>query len=238
MFVAVYENRIEATLLELIRSAAGLSKSELIYKHVSGRLSYRVGVEAAYAVCDFNCSLHKCYVKLSALKCWTGCPVIIFRRLQIISPMVLKNTFVMSFLGKKKPGSDLNWITTFLSSPSCACSPTWVIHPSRPFFKVAKIQAITSDESSSQHSLLDLSAKVGWSQPWLSRTFKKYTGMGLEEYMIRLKLCSALWRIMDSTDAINEIAYDLGYNDALYFSKMFKRRFGSSPSSVRKVIIW
>ena len=41
----------------------------------------------------------------------------------------------------------------------------------------------------------------------------------------------------ETTDSIQEIALNVGYNDALAFSKMFRHIVGVSPSQYRKSIL-
>ena len=38
----------------------------------------------------------------------------------------------------------------------------------------------------------------------------------------------------NSHDSIQEIAAQVGYDDAYHFSKLFKKKYGCSPSKIRK----
>ena len=64
----------------------------------------------------------------------------------------------------------------------------------------------------------------------LSRTFKKETGFGFNEYLTLIRLRHAEGRLKERDGAsISEIAYDSGFNDSNYFSDKFKRVYGVSP---------
>jgi AraC family transcriptional regulator, exoenzyme S synthesis regulatory protein ExsA len=49
----------------------------------------------------------------------------------------------------------------------------------------------------------------------------------------RLEKAKELLRVSDR--AVNDIAYELGFNDPAYFSRIFKKRFGVPPSSLHQV---
>lgn len=69
----------------------------------------------------------------------------------------------------------------------------------------------------------------------LNRLCKKATGMAFKPFVIERKLARAdqyLHQFPDKT--ITEIAGELGYDDPLYFSRLYKRRRGISPRRMRK----
>lgn len=59
--------------------------------------------------------------------------------------------------------------------------------------------------------------------------------MNPQDYITAKRLFHAK-SILDSGDfdSIREIALSVGYSDPLYFSKVFKKRYGVSPSVVNK----
>ena len=68
----------------------------------------------------------------------------------------------------------------------------------------------------------------------LSRTFKKCTGLGFNEYITLLRLRRAEEMIKTEPDmTISEIAYECGFNDGNYFSYKFKKMYGVSPIKLR-----
>ena len=67
----------------------------------------------------------------------------------------------------------------------------------------------------------------------LERRFKKATANSVVEYMQRVKVEAAKMRFETSTDNVNEVMYDVGYNDPKAFRSTFKRFTGLSPVQYR-----
>ena len=79
-------------------------------------------------------------------------------------------------------------------------------------------------------SLSEISSECSVSAPYASRIFKKYMNMTVTEYINNEKLYYACELILNTSMNISEIADYLGYSDVFYFSKLFKKKFGISPS--------
>ena len=84
-------------------------------------------------------------------------------------------------------------------------------------------------------SLADISDACNVSKVHLSRKFKERTGIGLNEYIVlcRLKKARELLLTGDKM-SICEIAFGCGFNDSNYFSWLFKKTYGVTPSQYRK----
>lgn len=82
-------------------------------------------------------------------------------------------------------------------------------------------------------SLSDVSLQCSVSAPYAARVFKKHLNMTAAEYINSEKLYYACELIKNTSMNISEIADYLGYCDVFYFSKIFKRKFGKSPSKFR-----
>lgn len=82
-------------------------------------------------------------------------------------------------------------------------------------------------------SLSDLAEHFYLSKEHLSRLFKKETGQNLFSYIMDLKLTEAK-RLLKTTDmTLDDIAYQLGFSNGNYFSKVFKKNCQLSPSEYR-----
>lgn len=74
---------------------------------------------------------------------------------------------------------------------------------------------------------------VGYSQSHFSTVFKKKTGMSPLGYFNRLKVEHAC-KLLKTTDLkVNMICYKVGIEDPLYFSRLFSKVMGMSPSEFR-----
>ena len=67
----------------------------------------------------------------------------------------------------------------------------------------------------------------------LKKTFSRYAGVGVMEYIRARKINHAIPRLR-AGGSVKEIAADLGFTDAGYFSTVFRRITGHSPTYYRK----
>lgn len=76
-------------------------------------------------------------------------------------------------------------------------------------------------------------SKVGVSNSYFSSVFKKEVGQSFITYLTDYRMEQALHLILETSEKSYEIAEHVGYVDANYFSYVFKRKFGMSPSKYR-----
>ena len=82
----------------------------------------------------------------------------------------------------------------------------------------------------------DFTREAGVSRSHFCRIFKQQTGQTPTQYLQNVRM-NAAKELLVSTDLfIGEIADQVGYQDPLYFSKLFCRSEGTSPSEYRKRI--
>ena len=72
---------------------------------------------------------------------------------------------------------------------------------------------------------------IGYS--YFRKMFKIYTGIAPAQYQLDLKIRRAREMLLISDKSIKEIAYELGFNSIHYFSRIFKKKTGVSPSYIR-----
>ncbi|MGL6218732.1 MAG: helix-turn-helix domain-containing protein [Lacrimispora sphenoides] len=76
--------------------------------------------------------------------------------------------------------------------------------------------------------------KLHMSTCWFIRSFKQYTGMPPRRYLTSIRVKKAQ-ELLESTDyGIGEIGSIVGYDNPLYFSRIFKKQTGTSPAEYRK----
>ncbi|NLM04134.1 MAG: response regulator [Clostridiales bacterium] len=78
-------------------------------------------------------------------------------------------------------------------------------------------------------NIKDLAENLYISESYLSRLFKEHTGYTLVEYITNYRMNKATELLKDHTIKIYEVAELVGYNDARYFSVLFKKHMGVSP---------
>ncbi len=78
-------------------------------------------------------------------------------------------------------------------------------------------------------TLEELSGIAGLSTFYLSRAFKEATGYPIIMYFNKMKIDKAKELLVEGNKKVKEVAYELGYTNEFYFSRMFKRVEGLSP---------
>lgn len=79
----------------------------------------------------------------------------------------------------------------------------------------------------------ELSDHVGLSRSYYQHIFKEKTGMSPIHYLTSLKMQKACEILATTNIPIKNIAASVGYDDPYYFSRIFKRTIGVSPSEYR-----
>lgn len=69
----------------------------------------------------------------------------------------------------------------------------------------------------------------------LKRRFKQATGLALIDYLQNLRIEEAKRQLETSDRPIDEISADIGYEDASFFRRLFKRRTGVLPLQYRRM---
>lgn len=82
----------------------------------------------------------------------------------------------------------------------------------------------------------EFSLSNGVSHTSFRRHFKAKAGMSPVQYLLDLRIKKAKRLIMETVLPINNIAEECGFDNPLYFSRLFKQRVGVSPLNKRKEI--
>lgn len=72
------------------------------------------------------------------------------------------------------------------------------------------------------------------STTYITKIYKEITGDTPINYLIGLRMEKALEILQEGHFSIQDVARKVGYDDPYYFSKLFKKRFGVSPSAYKR----
>ncbi len=90
-------------------------------------------------------------------------------------------------------------------------------------------------ENIERHIVMDdVLRYVGYSQSHLSTVFKKKTGQSPLAYFNRLKIERACHLLKTTDLKVNQICYKVGIEDSLYFSRLFSKMMGMSPTKYKE----
>ena len=76
----------------------------------------------------------------------------------------------------------------------------------------------------------------GMSTAWFSRSFKQVVGQSPMQHLLSIRIGNAVNLLETTSYNVNEIAAIVGYDNPLYFSRLFKKQTGVSPSDYRKLL--
>ena len=103
-------------------------------------------------------------------------------------------------------------------------------HPST----IERITKYVDDNLHNTISISDISRHLSLSKSYLSRLIKESFRMPLSQYVLRVKIEKAQMLFRDTNKDSKEIAVASGFDDPNYFSRVFKKIVGISPSQYRK----
>lgn len=79
-----------------------------------------------------------------------------------------------------------------------------------------------------------LAAEFRLSPATLNRLFRRHLGTSPMRYRITRRMEAAKRLLLTTADSIKEVAFEVGYSNALYFSSEFRRYSGESPREFRR----
>ena len=82
-------------------------------------------------------------------------------------------------------------------------------------------------------NLKELSEKYGFSDKYFRDRFRELFGSTPTQYLIGLRLNEAARLLGGGTHTVSEVAEQVGFSDIYYFSRLFKKRFNSSPTGFK-----
>lgn len=80
----------------------------------------------------------------------------------------------------------------------------------------------------------DVAAQVHLSERHTNRIFQEVMGVAIVEYLTELRLEIAAQRLLDRGLSVKAVAHASGYPDVHYFTTLFRRRTGMTPSTFQQ----
>jgi transcriptional regulator GlxA family with amidase domain len=78
-----------------------------------------------------------------------------------------------------------------------------------------------------------LMRELGVSYSWFRNTFTRHTGLSPHQYRLHLRLDRARNLLTQTRLSVKEVAAKAGFDDEHYFSRLFRRKIGFTPSEWR-----
>ncbi len=94
-----------------------------------------------------------------------------------------------------------------------------------------------NDHYNSDINIEKYAASHGMSVSWFIRNFKAYTGTTPMQYIVSIRISNAQVLLETTAYTVSEIGRIVGYDNPLYFSRIFHKQKGFSPSEYRKQVL-
>ncbi len=105
-----------------------------------------------------------------------------------------------------------------------------------PLFQDARLEIHKA--SGKSWKVEDMAALVSLSPNRFAVLYRKYFGISPLADLLEFRLNQAKSRLLNHNSKIESIAEECGFTTTHYFWRVFKRRFGLSPSEFRKTVKW
>jgi YesN/AraC family two-component response regulator len=80
----------------------------------------------------------------------------------------------------------------------------------------------------------EIARAIGVSKNYLSHIFRQELGLSPWDYLNRYRIKQAKDLLSHTSDSVTEVALQVGFNNPAYFSRMFHKQIGLSPSAYRE----
>ena len=82
-------------------------------------------------------------------------------------------------------------------------------------------------------SIADAAAISGYSEAHFMRIFKQESGQTFIHFLTEYRLTAATYLLRETNESVSNIAARCGFDNFSYFTRIFKRKYGRTPSKLR-----
>lgn len=106
-------------------------------------------------------------------------------------------------------------------------------NPENIFHKINDAVVYINDHYTESFTALDLATRFFMSYSYFSRNFKRVTGHSFNDFLTITRISHAEKELRSTNKPVTQIALECGYNNVAYFSAMYKKLKGISPTEAR-----
>lgn len=97
------------------------------------------------------------------------------------------------------------------------------------------VHCVDQNYSNENFTLNDIAAIVHVSPTYISTIFKKYKGINFKDYLIDIRIKKAIELFTNTDLKIYQVSEKVGYSNPQYFSVLFKKTTGYSPTEFKEL---
>lgn len=99
---------------------------------------------------------------------------------------------------------------------------------------IEEVKAFINEHYADKLNLQEIADRVAISRNHFAHLFKQETGTTVWNYLIQIRMGKARELLLGTDKRIYEIAHDVGYDNSVHFSQVFKEQFGLTPAEFKK----
>lgn len=100
--------------------------------------------------------------------------------------------------------------------------------------QISGIVSFLTEHSAEQFTMAEVSARVSMTESQFSRYFRRATGNTFTDFVNRLRINRACQLLMETDRYINNVCYDVGFNNVANFNRRFMQIKGMTPKDFRR----
>ena len=100
--------------------------------------------------------------------------------------------------------------------------------------RICRVLESIHEDPSRAFAMEDFCRQAGVKKTQFLQSFRSVTGTTPKQYILTLRLEHARDLLLETDLPVAQVAERCGFDDACYFSRCFKQRFGASPRAYRK----
>lgn len=104
----------------------------------------------------------------------------------------------------------------------------------RNYERIRNIITYIEKNYTAKLTLEDIAKQIHLSKEECCRIFKRYMKMPLFDFILEYRIEKSLNYLVNSNYSIQDIAFNVGFNDSNYYSKVFNKINGCSPTKYRR----
>lgn len=144
-----------------------------------------------------------------------------------------RKDYLVEIMSSEDVGVIKNW---FMEKMKRAVSNMSTGGKNHTHYQVKKALDFIEENYQKDISLDEISEKLNISSYYFSKLFKEQQGEGFVEYLTRRRIDKAKEMLLDPEKSIKEVGIACGYGDPNYFSRIFKKSTGMTPSEYKEKI--